>query len=301
MNLKKLVYASLSALILFTGCTDSSKKEEVNQTIVKKAPVKQMSVSEKKQHFKDTLVPIATEIYNELEVQYLAIKLNIENNTNRETIEKLKKEYNAKTDELLLHSLKPHPISILLAQAAAESAWLTSRFTKDANNIFGVWSFNKKEPRIAASGLRGDKTIYLKKYVSLKEAVRDYYKNLGKTWAYAEFRKERTLTNDPYVLSDYLISYSEKKEVYTELLKSMISYNKFYKYDINYDSKAEFKPQMKPKNKIEIKPEVKIVTKSEIKSEVKVKTEIKSEVKVKTEIKPEIEVVLKPIIKSIVN
>ena len=132
----------------------------------------------------------------------------------------------------MLHALKPHPISILLAQAAAESAWLTSRFTKEAYNIFGVWSFNKNEPRIAASGLRGTKTIYLKKYRTLKAAVEDYYKNIGRNWAYAEFRKQRTLTDDPYVLSDYLGSYSEKKEVYTQLLKSMIKYNEFHQYDI---------------------------------------------------------------------
>lgn len=234
MSLKKLVYASLSALILFTGCTDSSKKEEVNG---KKAPVKEISVSEKKQNFKDTLIPIATTVYNELEIQYLAIKLDIENNRNTDVIVKLKKEYNAKTDQLLLNALKPHPISILLAQAAAESAWLTSRFTKEANNIFGVWSFNKNEPRIAASGLRGDKTIYLKKYGTVKEAVRDYYKNLGKTWAYAEFRKQRMLTSNPYVLSDYLTSYSEKKGEYTKLLRSMIKYNEFDKYDVKSDIK----------------------------------------------------------------
>jgi Bax protein len=218
----KNMYVFTALVVLFTGCTDSSKKEEI---VVKKEVVikPQMSVSVKKKRFKDTLVPIATEVYNKLELQYLAIKLDIDN---------LKKYYNAKTDQKLLYALKPHPISILLAQAAAESAWLTSRFTKDANNIFGVWSFNKNEPRIAASGMRGDKTIYLKKYKTLKEAVEDYYKNLGKTWAYSEFRKQRTLTNNPYILSDYLTSYSEKKVVYTELLKSMIKYNKFDIYDI---------------------------------------------------------------------
>jgi len=56
---------------------------------------------------------------------------------------------------------------------------------------------------------------------------------LGKNWAYKRFRKERTLTNNPHILVDYLGSYSEKKEEYTKLLKSMIKYNKFDKYDIN--------------------------------------------------------------------
>jgi len=229
MKLKKIVYVLCLFLLFLAGCTDSSKKEKV----VEKIAVKQISVNEKKQHFKDVLVPIAIGVFNELEAQYLDIKADMKNNKNTKMIEKLKKEYKVKTDELLLQSLKPHPISILLAQAAAESAWLTSRFAKEANNIFGVWSFNKNEPRIAASGMRGDKTIYLKKYTTLKESVRDYYKNLGKTGAYKEFRRQRILTDNPYILSNYLVSYSEKKEVYTELLKSMIRYNKFYEYDIN--------------------------------------------------------------------
>jgi len=260
MNLKKIVYLSFTAAILFSGCSDTTQKEEKKvvtpEKIVTKVPEKQMSVHEKKQNFKDVLVPIATEVYNELELQYQNIKLDIENNRNKEKIEKLKTEYKAKTDEMLLYALKPHPISILLAQAATESAWLTSRFTKEANNIFGVWSFNKKEPRIAASGMRGDKTIYLKKYPNLKEAVKDYYKNLGKNWAYSEFRKQRTLTSNPYVLSDYLTSYSEKKEKYTKLLRSMISYNKFDKYDLKSD--IEYTQYIEKKIKIE--PEVKRIT-----------------------------------------
>jgi len=279
MNLKKLLYTSLTAIILLTGCTDSTKKEKPPEKVIKKAPVKQMTVSEKKQNFKDTLIPIATTVYNELEKQYLAIKLDIENNRNTEVIEKLKKEYNAKTDQLLLKALKPHPISILLAQAAAESAWLTSRFTKEANNIFGVWSFNKNEPRIAASGLRGDKTIYLKKYKNLKDAVKDYYKNLGKTWAYAEFRKQRMLTSNPYVLSDYLTSYSEKKGEYTKLLRSMIRYNKFDKYDVKSDIKYTQYIVKKPKVKKVVQ---KIIT--EVKDTNQTKDNIKVDVKSETKI-----------------
>jgi len=279
MNLKKLLYTSLTAIVLLTGCTDSTKKEKPPEQAVKKAPVKQMSVSEKKQNFKDTLIPIATTVYNELEEQYLAIKLDIKNNRNKEVIEKLKKEYNAKTDKLLLNALKPHPISILLAQAAAESAWLTSRFTKEANNIFGVWSFNKNEPRIAASGLRGDKTIYLKKYKNLKDAVKDYYKNLGKTWAYAEFRKQRMLTSNPYVLSDYLTSYSEKKGEYTKLLRSMIKYNKFEKYDVKSDIKYTQYIVKKPKV-VKVVQSTVIEVKDTNQTKVEIKVDLKSKIKV---------------------
>ncbi|MGK0255465.1 MAG: Bax protein [Arcobacteraceae bacterium] len=257
MRFRRINFILILIILLVAGCGDSKLKvleEDFLDTklgkvenkklivllpknveiisLIKKKPI---SVSEKKQRFADILVPIATLVFNQLEAQYKSVKFDVKSNTNREYIELLKIEYKAKTDQTLLHALKPHPISILLAQAATESAWLTSRFTKEAYNIFGVWSFNKDEPRIAASGLRGSKTIYLKKYKTLKAAVEDYYKNIGRSWAYAEFRKQRTLTNDPYVLSDYLGNYSEKKEVYTELLKSMIKYNEFHIYDIKSD------------------------------------------------------------------
>jgi uncharacterized FlgJ-related protein len=165
--------------------TVQNKKLVVKKKVIKKEPKKiktrkkekisSLTVQEKKKIFKETLVPIITEVYKDLQAQYLRIKEDIKNDRNHEEIAKLRAFYELKADQDLLHSLKPHPISIVLAQAAIESAWLRSRFTLEANNIFGVWSFNKKEPRIAASGLRGEKTIYLKKYNSLKHAVKDYY------------------------------------------------------------------------------------------------------------------------------
>ncbi|MEA2018291.1 MAG: glucosaminidase domain-containing protein [Campylobacterota bacterium] len=260
------LFILLTATILFTGCNNNTNvkllnknfldtkvgkiidqkmskevvikkpiviEKKIEKKIVKKKTKKpNITVQQKKQHFKDILVPIATEVYHVLEKQYQSILRDMQTDTNREYIEKLKIEYKAKTDEELLYALKPHPISILLAQAAIESAWLTSRFTKSANNIFGVWSFNKKEPRIAANATRGTKKIYLKKYKTFKSAVFDYYKTLAKSWAYPKFREKRTLTDDPYILVDYLESYSEKKKVYTDTLKKMIEYNKFYEYDI---------------------------------------------------------------------
>jgi len=266
----KLIPFIILIIIFFSGCSDSDKTIKVldkyyadttvgttiNQKFIKEVTIKKIkkieikkikkklakiiklktkfvSVAQKKQYFKDTLVPIITEVYNELNQQYNQIQNDIANNTNVDEIQRLRKYYELKDKDNLLESLKPHPISIVLAQAAIESAWLTSRFTKEANNIFGVWSFNKKEPRIAASGLRGDKTIYLKKYASIKQAITDYYKNLGRHRAYKEFRSKRVEHDDPYKLVLHLKSYSEKKEEYTKMLQKVIRYNKFDTYDIN--------------------------------------------------------------------
>lgn len=261
---KRLVFSSLCLSLFLSGCDENSvkllKKDFLktkvgtvdNQKLVKKIEVKKkeklktlvakkinkvkktkpITVSEKKSNFKKVLVPIVTKVYNQLEEQYSYIRKSIQTKTNQEQIENLKKIYDVDTNEKLLHAIKPHPISIVLAQAAIESAWLTSRFAKEANNIFGVWSFNKKEPRIAANGTRGTKKIYLKKYNSLEESVSDYYKSIAKSWAYPHFRYLRTVNDDPYVLVKGLTSYSEKGEEYTKLLASMIRSNKFDKFDI---------------------------------------------------------------------
>lgn len=210
-------------------------KSEKKETKSKKRAVKKIrniTVYEKKENFKKILVPIVVSVYNELELKYKKIRNDIHMGTNLETIELLKKEYKAKSEQELLHAIKPHPVSIVLAQSAIESAWLTSRFAKEANNIFGVWSFKKSEPRIAANGLRGEKTIYLKKYDSLTHAVRDYYKSIAKSWAYVQFRYLRTMTEDPFVLLPHLKAYSEKREVYTDTLAKMIKSNGFDKYDV---------------------------------------------------------------------
>lgn len=212
--------------------TKIKKKEPPKVVKVKKKKPVPIPVSVKKENFRKVLVPIITEVFNQLQTQYISIQTDIAMNRNHEYIESLKKLYRAKNNEELLMALKPHPISIALAQSAIESAWLTSRFTKVANNIFGVWSFRKNEPRVEANATRGDKKIYLKKYKNFKSAIFDYYKNLGKNRAYKEFRKQRMLTEDPYELVVHLGSYSEKREVYTNLLKRVIEINQFDMYDI---------------------------------------------------------------------
>ena len=112
-----------------------------------------------------------------------------------------------------------------------ESAWGTSRFFVQANNIFGVWSFNKDEPRIAASEKRGNKTVYVKKYASLDDSIRDYYRVLARGAAFAEFRKLKMKSSDPHALVKKLDRYSERGAEYGNELSSMIRYNKFDSYD----------------------------------------------------------------------
>ena len=190
-----------------------------------------MTVQEKKARFKTLIIPAVDEVYAELMLQYQEVLASLEAGTNADKIEKLKVEYKAKSDEELLMALKPHPKSIAIAQAAMESAWATSRFFNDAYNIFGVWSFNKDEPRIAAQKKRGNKTIWVKKYPSVKASVRDYYRTLGRSVAFKQFRQLKLQTDNPFSLVKKLDRYSEKGAVYGHELTSIIKFNKFRSYD----------------------------------------------------------------------
>jgi len=194
---------------------------------------KPMSIQEKKERFRDLVVPAVNKVYQELQCQYIEMQHYIDRDHKyyRKTIAKMRDKYNALNNEDLLKRLKPHPRSIAIAQAAMESAWATSRFYKEANNIFGVWSFNKNEPRIAASRKRGKRTIWLKKYNNLEESIRDYYKTLATGKAFIAFRNLKMKTNNPYRLVKKLNKYSEIGKKYTKELSQVIKYNKFYLYD----------------------------------------------------------------------
>jgi Bax protein len=197
----------------------------------KEAALPKMTVQEKKARFKNLIIPAIDEVYDELMVQYLDVSESLKSGSDNDMIEKLKIEYKAKTDNELLMALKPHPKSIAIAQAAMESAWATSRFFNKANNIFGVWSFDEDEPRIAALKKRGDKTIWLKKYPSVKASVRGYYRTLGRSAAFKKFRELRLKTDNPYSLVKKLDRYSEKGAEYGDELTSIIKFNKFNTYD----------------------------------------------------------------------
>ena len=198
----------------------------------KKKVVPGISVQEKKKRFTKIITPPVHQVYTDLMQQYQdAVKL-IQTDEQNEKIANLKLKYKVTTNEELLMALKPHPQSIAIAQAAMESSWATSRFFKEANNVFGVWSFNKNESRIAAGENRGSKTIWLKKYASVEDSIRDYYHTLATGRAYKEFRKLKMKTDNPYELVKKLDHYSEKGREYGRELTEIIRFNKFIFTDV---------------------------------------------------------------------
>lgn len=146
-------------------------------------------------------------------------------------VDSLMVKYRAKSHENLLLRLKPHPVSLVLAQAAVESGWGSSRFAVEGNNLFGIWTTPGDPNVIKSMYNREDQTIFLKKYKNIAESVDHYFLTIGRHKAYRSFRTKRYEEVDVFALIDELNKYSEKGEEYTSLLKKMIEWNNFQKYD----------------------------------------------------------------------
>ncbi|SFV59915.1 BAX protein [hydrothermal vent metagenome] len=193
-----------------------------------------LQVSEKKQKFFYMILPAILISKQKLKVQRAKVEeiLQTVNPTSDDLIflDNLYKKYRTNDGIELLSRMKTHPVSIVLAQAAIESAWGESRFFKKGNNIFGMWSYNKNEPRIRARETRNGKPVYLRKYKSISDAIDDYFVTIGRG-AYESFRKQRDITKDPLKLVEYLINYCELRGQYTKKLKKFIIANNLEDFD----------------------------------------------------------------------
>jgi Bax protein len=191
-----------------------------------------MGVREKKHRFRCLVEADLDAVYFELSTQYLTVLNAVNQSIDNQQLKRWRLKYGVESNQELLIAIKPHPRSITIAQGAIESAWGTSRIFIEANNIFGIRPFSKDEPRIAASKKRGDKTVWLRKYVSIRESISDYYLVLGRASAYREFRNMKMETTDPHQLVGGLSGYSERKTGYVKELSSIIRYNNFHELDL---------------------------------------------------------------------
>lgn len=133
--------------------------------------------------------------------------------------------------KLLQRRMRTHPNSIILAQAAVESGWGSSRFFTEANNVFGVWSYRPDESRIRASFSRQGNPVYLRKYPDISASIYDYFGVVARARAYRQFRQARDTTDDIKNLLPLLRYYSEKREAYVAQLETIIRQNNLTQYD----------------------------------------------------------------------
>lgn len=137
-------------------------------------------------------------------------------------------------DQLLVH-MDLIPAALVLAQAANESAWGTSRFALEANNYFGQWCFSKGCGVVPKQ--RNDGAIHeVAKFKSADASVAAYFLNINRNQSYKGLRGIRAKLRqdqkelDAIKLAEGLQHYSSRGEAYIEELQSMIRYNKLQQY-----------------------------------------------------------------------
>jgi Bax protein len=141
------------------------------------------------------------------------------------------------TVDALLIRVDVVPASLVLAQAANESGWGTSRFARQANNMFGVWCFTKGcglTPLARAEGL----THEVARYDSVQDSIDAYIRTLNTNSAYVELRDIRANSREMaehftgHELAEGLLRYSERGKDYVEEIKMMIRVNDLHRYTL---------------------------------------------------------------------
>jgi len=136
----------------------------------------------------------------------------------------------------LLVNVDVIPPSLVLAQAANESAWGTSRFAKLGNNYFGQWCF-EHGCGLVPQQRDSDKAHEVAAFDSPQESLESYMQNLNSHPAYQSLRNIRNqlrTENQPvtgFALAAGLTKYSERGEEYIKELRSMIKFNKLSSFD----------------------------------------------------------------------
>lgn len=244
---------TLSILLLVTSCNCGENVKIIKRPVNKPSDIvpitdslvipyvytsavslKSLPVKEKKQKFFDMMLPAIMVDKQEIDINFRKL-VKIMNNREMSHqdsvfVNELMVKYKASNAEMLKSRLTSFPVSIVLAQAAIESAWGTSRFFVEADNPFGLWSFNSNEQRIEASSTRNGTKVYLRKFDNLKQAIDGYFTTLA-TGPFKDFRLAKLKTQDPYVLVKHLIDYSERGEAYVKEVTAVMRVNNLTKYD----------------------------------------------------------------------
>ena len=138
-------------------------------------------------------------------------------------------------DQLLLR-VAPLPPSLVLAQAAIESAWGTSRFARQGNNLFGQWCY-QKGCGLVPLRRSADSKHEVAKFDSVAAAVEAYLHNLNTHRAYKDLRLLRAELStaessaNGHQLAQTLLYYSELRQVYVDEVQAVIRINKLHGYD----------------------------------------------------------------------
>jgi len=136
------------------------------------------------------------------------------------------------------------PYEMVVAQAALESGWGTSRFATEGNNLFGIRTFSKNVPHMTPLGIKKWPGWGVRIFASKCDSVKEYIRLLNEHSAYKEFREARQvmLKNnvplDPIVLIKTLDKFSTTADYDQRVIRII---NKIRKLEGTYASDKNIK------------------------------------------------------------
>ena len=115
----------------------------------------------------------------------------------------------------------PVNVELLLAQAALESGWGNSRFARVGKNLFGIRTYDLKEPHMLPSN--NPKKWGVKVFEHECDSVLNYMNILNNGSAYKKYRELRENgVDDPYILVETLDAYAADKHYFSKI-KSILT------------------------------------------------------------------------------
>jgi Bax protein len=202
-----------------------------------------VSVAERKANFLRILLPVILAENRQIRQQRAWLQGCLQkgvarlDDSTKKQLQQLAHSYRVKDDlndpevqRLLLQRVDEVPVALVLAQAANESGWGTSRFVRQANNLFGHWTYHRDKGLVPLDREQG-KTHRVRVFPSLRSSVRAYLHNLNTSRAYKRLRKLRAILRennqplDGYHLAAGLLNYSERGQVYVNEIRALIRSN----------------------------------------------------------------------------
>lgn len=226
----------------------ASKTEQALHHIMLPNFSKILDVNKKKQLFFNYLAPVVQQ-GNHLIAKERMLLARIThyfqlNNALSSTLQKhqiiLVKKYrinkNLSTQEQLtelLSRIDEIPQSLVLVQAAIESAWGTSRFARIGLNFFGIWCY-REGCGMVPNGRNKNAKHEVQAFKTVDAAVNRYLNNINTNNAYRVFRTIRSQLRaqqqplSAKILATGLLPYSERGSDYVIELTNMIRHNQSY-------------------------------------------------------------------------
>ena len=104
------------------------------------------------------------------------------------------------------------PYEMIVAQAALETGWGTSRFAVEGNNLFGIRTWTESTPHLLPQGIEKWPGWGVRAFASKCDSVKEYVRLLNEHNAYKEFRvlRQKMLDKNQQLDSFQLIKTLDK-------------------------------------------------------------------------------------------